>query len=450
MYYLLYADASGKLFEHPSLGAAGRTGDYIVDLDESDLVELPRGASLVMVPGRAPVGVDRRGRFTVLEHAPARFRTGAAASSRGGRSTVKPDAVRSGAGKAAQNAGPALVYAVGALLPQGFTRTLLPAYRRGKDGAPLPLFGYTAVAGRSGKVYAAARLTADPGPWDPVHYNTPDLPGRVEQKLAALPENRILKQLARCALEYRCFTAQNLFYGCREGGIPVSPACNADCLGCISLQPSGCCPSPQARIDFLPGAREVAELAVPHLNGEAGAIVSFGQGCEGEPALAAETVAGSIRLIRLVTGRGTVNMNTNGGHTAGVAEIAAAGLDAVRVSLISAREDTYTAYYRPRGYGLDDVRRTLVQCAAAGVYTSLNLLVMPGLNDGREEAAALVEFVKETGVQLVQLRNLNIDPDFLFERVPRQSSELLGIDGLIAALEEVEGLRVGSYSRPVR
>jgi molybdenum cofactor biosynthesis enzyme MoaA len=143
-------------------------------------------------------------------------------------------------------------------------------------------------------------------------------------------------------------------------------------------------------------------------------------------------------------------MNTNGGHTAGVAEIAAAGLDAVRVSLISAREDTYAAYYRPRGYGLDDVRRTVTRCVAAGVYTSLNLLVMPGLNDGREEAAALVEFVKETGVHLVQLRNLNIDPDFLFERVPRQSSELLGIDGLIAALEEVEGLRVGSYSRPIR
>lgn len=450
MYHLLYADASGKLFEHPSMGAAGRTGDYIVDLDESDLVELPRGASLVMVPGRAPVGMGRRGRFTVLEHAPANSRTGAAAPSKGGRSTVKPGAVRSGAGKATQNAGLAPVYAVGALLPQGFTRTLLPACRRGKDGAPLPLFGYTAVAGRGGKVYAAARLTADPGPWDPVHYNTPDLPGRVEQKLAALPENRILKQLAHCALEYSCFTAQNLFYGCREGGIPVSPACNADCLGCISLQPSGCCPSPQARIDFHPAAREVAELAVPHLNGEAGAIVSFGQGCEGEPALAAGTVARSIRLIRSVTGRGTVNMNTNGGHTAGVAEIAAAGLDAVRVSLISAREDTYAAYYRPRGYGLDDVRRTVTHCVAAGVYTSLNLLVMPGLNDGREEAAALVEFVKETGVQLVQLRNLNIDPDFLFEHVPRQSSELLGIDGLISALEEVEGLRVGSYSQPIR
>ena len=421
MYHLLYADASGKLFEHPSMGAAGRAGDYIVELDEGDLVELPPGASLVMAPGRAPLGVDRRGRFTVLEHAPAKSR-----------------------------AGPAPLYAVGALLPQGFTRTLLPAYRREKRGAPLPLFGYTAVAGRGGKVYAAARLTADPGPWDPAHYNTPDLPGRVEQKLAALPENRILRQISRCALEYRGFTAQNLFYGCREGGLPVSPACNADCLGCISLQPSGCCPSPQARIDFHPTVREVAELAVPHLDGAEGAIVSFGQGCEGEPALAAGTVAASIRLIRSATGRGTVNMNTNGGHTAGVAEIAAAGLDSVRVSLISARRETYAAYCRPRGYGLDDVRRTVMRCVSAGVYTSLNLLVMPGLTDGREEASALVEFVREAGVQLVQLRNLNIDPDFLFARVPRQSGGLLGIDGLIAALEEVEGLRVGSYSRPVR
>lgn len=418
MYHLLYADAECNLNEHPVLRAAGRTGEYITEIFEGDLVELPEGASLVLVPGCAPVGVDRRGRFTVVE--------------KGG----------TGGG----DSGP--VFAVAALLPQGYTRTLLPAYRRAKGEATLPLFGYTAIAGRGGKIYAAARLTEKPGPWDPALYNTEGLPDQVSQKLAAMPGNRIVRQLARCALEYGCYTAQNIFYGCREGGVPVSPSCNADCLGCISLQPAGCCPAPQARIDFKPDAGEVAEVAVPHLAGE-GAIVSFGQGCEGEPALAAGTVAGAISRIRSATGRGTLNMNTNGGSTAGVAEIVAAGLDAVRVSLISACEDTYSAYYRPRGYSLADVRRTIRHCAAAGVYTSLNLLVMPGLTDRPEETAALTGLVRETGVQLVQLRNLNIDPDFLFERLPEPRGELLGIDGLIEALAAIPGLRTGSFSQPV-
>ncbi|MCL6639475.1 MAG: radical SAM protein [Firmicutes bacterium] len=447
MYHLLYADPEGSLFEHPSLAAAGRTGDYIVDLEDNDLVELPAGASLVMVPGRPPLGLDRKGRFAVLEHAPASAPPGRLPPRRGREGRFRETG---GAGEKGRGSAPAPVYAVGALLPQGYTRTLLPACRREKDGPPLPLFGYTAVAARGGKIYAAARRTEDPGPWDPVHYNTEQLPQLVRRKLRAHPGNRIVRQLARCAVDYRCFTAQNIFYGRREGGIPVSPSCNAACLGCISLQPSGCCPAPQARIGFCPEAREVAELAVPHLSGEDGAIVSFGQGCEGEPALAAGTVAGAIGLIRAATGRGTVNMNTNGGHTAGVSKIVAAGLDSVRVSLISARPEVYAAYYRPRGYGLDDVRRTIRLCAGAGVHTSLNLLVMPGLTDRAEEAAALVSLIREDGVHMVQLRNLNIDPDFLFERLPPRKGGLIGIDGLIDALREVPGLRVGSYTKPVR
>ncbi|MHB8986092.1 MAG: radical SAM protein [Eubacteriales bacterium] len=418
MYHMLYADGDCKLIEHPGLRAAGRTGGYITEILEGDLAELPEGASFVLVPGRAPVGIDRRGRFAVVE---------------------RDEAAGSGGGPA---------FAVGALLPQGYTRTLLPAYRRAKGEATLPLFGYTAIAGRGGKVYAAARLTEDPGPWDPALYNSEDLPGLVRQKLDAMPGNRIVRQLSRCALEYGCFTAQNIFYGRREGGVPVSPSCNADCLGCISLQPAGCCPAPQSRIDFRPDPGEVADVAIAHLNGE-GAIVSFGQGCEGEPALASATVAGAISRIRSATGLGTINMNTNGGFTAGVAEIAAAGLDAVRVSLISAREETYSAYYRPRGYSLADVRRSIRHCAAAGVYTSLNLLVMPGLTDRAGETEALTGLVRETGVQMVQLRNLNIDPDFLFERLPEPEGELLGIGGLTEALAAVPGLRVGSFSHTI-
>ena len=417
MYRMVFADDGGNLYDHRRLAAAGRTGDRFVEMAAEDLERLPEGASLVLIPGGTPVGLTRSGRFTALEHNPH------------------------AGGKA---------WAVGALLPQGYTRTLLPSYVRGRDEKPLPLYGYAAVAFRNGELYVAARCTDDPDRWNPVHYNTEDLDLLIKAKLKRHPNNRILRQLARCSLEYRCFTAQNIFYGRWEGGIPVSPSCNASCLGCISLQPAECCPSPQLRIDYKPSPEEITEIAVPHLEGGEGSIISFGQGCEGEPALASEAIVKAVGRIRLETGLGTININTNAGYTAGIREICLAGLDSIRVSLISAREDTYKSYFRPSGYSLADVRLSVEEAVSRGVYVSLNLLVFPGVTDREEEIKALLEFVRNTRVNMIQLRNLNIDPDLLLKNLPESGDNIVGIPALIESLKEVPGLVLGSFSRPVR
>jgi pyruvate-formate lyase-activating enzyme len=416
VYHLVFAGDDGRLYDHHSLRATGRSGDRFVEITEGDLIKLPQGASLVLVPGGVPIGMTRAGRFTLLEQNPWQS----------GRS-----------------------WAVGALLPQGYTRTLLPAFQRNKNEKPLPLMGYTAVACRDGELYAAALPTDDPGPWDPLHYDSGDLPARVKRKQKKYPANRIIRQLAYCALDYHCFTAQNIFYGRWEGGIPVSPGCNANCLGCISLQPAECCPSPQSRINFSPTPAEVAEVAIPHLKRGNGAIASFGQGCEGEPALAVSVISEAINLIRAETNSGTINMNTNGGYTTGVAEICRAGLDAIRISLISARPEIYNAYYRPAGFGLAEVRRSIETAVSNGVQTSLNLLVFPGLTDREDEVAALIELIRDTGVNMVQLRNLNIDPNLLWQHLPLHGGYPMGVPELVDALRQLPGLTVGSYSHPV-
>lgn len=405
------------LYDYRGMRATGRTGDRFVELVGEDLIKLPKGASLVMLPGGAPVGISRAGRFSLLE---------------------------------SNHWVEGRTWAVGALLPQGYTRILLPSFIRVEKDRPLPLLGYAAVADRGGELYVAARRTGDPYRWDPVHYNTKKLPALIKERLVRFPQNRILNHLARCSMDYQCFTAQNIFYNRWEGGIPVSPLCNARCLGCISLQPAECCPSPQSRITFTPSPEEVSEVAVPHLELGEKAIISFGQGCEGEPLLASETIIRSIELIRSQTDRGTINMNSNGGRTVAVEEICRAGLDAIRVSLISACPDTYDAYCRPCDFGLDDVRRSIRTAVNYGVYTSLNLLVFPGLTDRAEELESLLELVRETGLNMVQLRNLNIDPDWLFQYIPAKSDNVIGIPALIKALGEVPGLVVGSFSRPVK
>ncbi|MDT3698346.1 MAG: radical SAM protein [Thermincola sp.] len=414
MFQLLYADEKGRMFEHPEFLASGRTGNFFTEIDETDVIPLPEGASLVMVPGGSPIGVDSKGSFAVHS------------GERG-----KP------------------VYAVGALLPQGFSRTLIPAYRR-QEKVPLPLFGYAAVGWRNGGIYVAAVQTDETNKWNPAHYSTSELASLVLEKAAHYKDNRIIDQLSKCALQYHCFTAQNIFYQRWEGGIPVSPVCNARCLGCISQQPAECCPSPQSRIDFTPTVKEITEVAVPHLVSAEDGIVSFGQGCEGEPSLAAPRVAEAILEIRRQTTGGTINMNTNAGFTEGIKALCQAGIDSFRVSTISARAATYQAYYAPRDYTWENVQASVKAARDQGIFVSLNLLTYPGLTDTIEEIEAMLDFIEKYDINMVQIRNLNIDPDYFADKIPLDGGEVLGISRFIEILQtERPGLIVGNYSKPV-
>lgn len=422
MFRALYADDRGTMFDEGSLAALGRSWDEIWEIREKDMIPLPGGSTLAMLPGRQAIGMSPD--------------TGEALAL-----WLEPNA---------QHGSEAPGWAVGALLPAGFTRTLLPAYVLDGDRGvrTLPLYGYAAVGMGEGQPYVAAVRTDDPSRWHPGEYNTAELRSLIEARLREHPDNRILQQLARCSVEYQCFTAQNVFYRRWEAGIPVSPACPASCIGCISLQPAECCPSPQTRIDFVPTPDEIVEVALPHLRDAPHAIISFGQGCEGEPLLQADLIARSIARIRAeVKERGLINVNTSAGLTDAVAKLCRAGLDSMRVSMISARDETYNAYHRPRGYGLADVEASIAVAKASGVFVSLNLLAFPGLTDREEELDALCALIERAHIDMVQLRNLNIDPDVLTAALPGPRGRVLGIDAFTRELQaRCPALRVGSFT----
>jgi pyruvate-formate lyase-activating enzyme len=402
MYTLLYADKNGNIFDAPGHAAWGRSGYDIHALDTTELIPLPEGADLMYLPGR--MAMIREGLSPGL--------------------------------------------AVAAVLPAGYTRTHLPAYTRVEKAPSLPLFGYTAAALKDGEIYVAAVKSDEGDKWNPLRYNTGQLKKLVRNMLKRYPRNRIYRQLAKCSLEYHCCTAQNIFYARWEAGIPVSPVCNARCFGCISLQPAECCPSPQNRIEFVPSVQEIAEVMTNHLTDASEAIISFGQGCEGEPSLQADVVAEAIKQVRRHTAQGVININTNAGFTEGIKEICAAGLDSMRVSLISAREDVYHGYYRPINYKLNDVFNSVRIAKEYGVYISLNLLVFPGLTDREEEVESLHNFIAATGIDMIQMRNLNADPDEVMKVIPPAQSKAIGIGAFIEGLKNrFPALRIGSYSR---
>jgi len=417
---LLFADDKGVVYDHPRLLAAARSGDDLLRPEERP-APLPQGGALCMLPGRRPVGVDPGTGETVT------------------------------LGEVAVGARTFVPHAVGATLPPGWTRALLPAGARGATRAPvLPQWAYTAAGlGLRGPVVWALH-TDKRTHWDQRGRSGADLRRRVERRLAK-SHNPIYQQLARCALEWNCFTAQNTFLQRDEGAIPSSSACNASCLGCLSEQPEGRPPPSHERIQRPPTAEEMAEVAAEHLAKASGRVmISFGQGCEGEPLLRWKEIAKAIRLARGTTSQGSINVNTNGSSPRALAALCDAGLDACRISLNSASEDLYTAYYKPHGYVLGEVIASMRVAKDKGAYLALNLLTFPGVTDREGEVDRLCRLVAEVEVDQVQTRPLAIDPDLYMElaRGKGAPGRAIGIRGLVDALRAARpGLVVGNFAR---
>ena len=135
--YLVYADEKGNVFDHPSLYGLARSGDMIVEIMEDELIPLPEGATLVGLPSTRPIGMDPdTGEMMPL---------------------------------------PSDTQAVGALLPQGFTRLCLPGYVKTDKEYKLPLFGYSAVVWKDDAFYVTARMSDHPDQWNPLNCDRDDV-----------------------------------------------------------------------------------------------------------------------------------------------------------------------------------------------------------------------------------------------------------------------------------
>src|ERR1700694_5347554 len=205
---------------------------------------------------------------------------------------------------------------------------------------------------------STASRTARWSAWNPQAVDRQHIDRGIRAARRPLPDSRLLRHLETCATDYRCLTAQNVFLRRGEGAIPVSPACNAACLGCISEQ-WGDVASPQTRLGFAPTAAEIAELAAWHLSAGPANFVSFGQGCEGEALTRGAVVVGGTRRIRSAWPSATIHINTNASRPDVLRRLIDAGLNSIRISIFSLHDERFRAYYRPVGYGLEQV----AQCA---------------------------------------------------------------------------------------
>ena len=126
------------------------------------------------------------------------------------------------------------------------------------------------------------------------------------------------------------------------------------------------------------------------------------------------------------------------------------GLDSIRISLNSVQSDLYARYYRPRNYSFDDVRESARVMRRNGRWISLNYLIFPGVTDLEPEIEALEDFIAEVHVDMIQMRNLNIDPVLYRGLVgPGRHGDGIGFLALMARLRaRFPWLRFGYFNPP--
>lgn len=412
--FLLYSDGKGNIFEDRSLYAVGRSGWDAVPVPEDEWILLPEGGQLYELPGRRGIGIDiQTGEMRLC-------------------------------GKG---------WAVAAFIPPAHTGFYMAAYETLHEAPTLPLFCYTAAGWYRDQFYVPAIRIEKDIRQECSGYDEEKVKSGTVQLLHHYPHNRLVKHLAEnCALTYQCPAARNYFLGRWECPIPSSPACNANCIGCISFQPQEEeIVSTQDRLTFRPSVEEIVEYTVPHLEQASFPVISFGQGCEGEPLLMWQTIRDAIIEIRKHTRKGSININTNGSMPEAVETLMQVGLDSIRVSMNSARENIYLAYYRPNNYTFEDVVESISVVRKHGGWASINYFIFPGMTDNTQEYEALRKLIRGTRLNMIQWRNFNIDPDWYLGRIGvTDSGECMGVKQLMENIhEEFPLVKFGYYNPPM-
>ncbi len=440
---LVYADTHGNIFDHPTLEMGGASDGKFTRIAREELIPLPEDSRLFTMPGRLPIGWHpHRGEYLTFTGDGKNERV-KGKKGKEGNNTLQ-FSIRN-----PQSAIRNPVYAVAAFPPPGYTRTLRPAAQLVDASQILPLWAYTAVGWMDGQFWIAATQVDSNPYWLPANFNDRNLAPMVDKRLEAAPENRLLEQLSRCAIDYHCFAAKNAFLGRWECPIPTSPGCNSRCVGCLSWQPADSCAASHERITFTPSPQEIVEVALPHLTAVEKGMVSFGQGCEGDPILQVDVIEEAIRAIRAETCSGSININTNASRPKHVERLCKAGLDSIRISINSAVERTYNRYYRPVNYRFNDVIASAKIAKDYGLFVCINLLTFPGVTDRVSELDAILRLIDQTHLDFIQMRNLSIDPDLYLRALALEDEPTVGIRQFMARIKaEFPHIEFGYFNRP--
>ena len=107
---------------------------------------------------------------------------------------------------------------------------------------------------------------------------------------------------------------------------------------------------------------------------------------------------------------------------------------------------------RPRGYRFEDVVESMRAVRRRGKFLSLNYFVFPGATDDPGEWRAFRSLLREVRPDLIQWRNLNLDPAWYWDTArPYAEGAPLGVRSILARVRrEFPSIRFGYFNPPLR
>ena len=413
---LVVADEKGNIFNIPQYKMTVSSAGCFLLPEFEDIISLPAGSDIFFLPEHSPVGYDEKNKkfFELSEWNNKK------------------------------------VNAVASFLAPAYMQYFLSAFKKRKDAPTLPFYAYTAIGWYKGRfVVTGTRTDKDPRQ-DPLKIDLKKVERLTRDILnSKLKKNRLVVHLLKnCVLLYGCPAARNFVLGRYECPLPTSNTCNANCIACISEQPcDSCVTAPQDRIEFVPSPEEIAEVALFHINRVKDPVVSFGQGCEGEPLLVYETIKDAISIIRKNTEKGVINLNTNASMPERLEKLFMKGLDSIRISINSFRKNMYNAYFRQKTYSFEDVLESAKITKKFSKWLSVNYFIFPGFTDTEDEFKSLRYFIKKFSPDMIQTRNLNIDPDLYIKSLKISSMPGFGLRNWLDKIKkESPSLAIGYFN----
>ncbi len=413
------AAQNSEIFDLEGYGAVGMSGTSPVVLTNDKTITMPHGSELMMLPHRRPIVYNiALDKFEIIEYNP-----------------FDPQEK---------------IFPVAVFNSPGYVNQHFCAYDDQDIKVFLPLFSYGAVGFGKNNFKSSAILVDSEPRQDLRQMPHKGVVKGVKKMQVKYPANRLMRHLETCALKYGCPAGKNFFLQRYEAPLPTSTTCNANCLGCISLQTKDNLCACQDRISFLPSSQEIAQISLEHIFHVKNSVVSFGQGCEGEPLTAFKVIEPAIKLIREKSNNGTINLNTNASLPQYVEKLCLAGLDSMRVSMNSVQENCYNVYFRPKSYRFSDVLKSIETAKKHGKFVAVNYLNCPGFTDSKKEFQALKNFITTYQIDMIQWRNLNFDPNKYFEMMSKieDLGKPLGMQNIMDQLKSLYPKLIHGYFNP--
>ena len=106
-------------------------------------------------------------------------------------------------------------------------------------------------------------------------------------------------------------------------------------------------------------------------------------------------------------------------------------------------------YFKPKNYKFKDVLKSIEIAKKYKKFVSINLFVFPGFSDAKEEIAALIKLVKASGIDMIQWRNLNIDPQQYLAALGEKPFAPQGVLSLVNTIKKIfPKLKTGYFNLP--